>query len=115
MRNLVLAVMLIVFPLAAPAQQQSWVWSGGTCGEAMQNIEQNARVWEALYLRYVLGYVSGYNSATTSLTKKSTLIGEGISEDTVVAMFKNKCRQDALKEVVLVADEIYREMRERKR
>ena len=52
--------------------------------------------------------------ATADLTKKDSIVGMGVSADTITAMFKNKCRQDALKTVVNVVDEIRKELEKRK-
>ncbi len=98
---------VLMFYSATSIAQFIFVWGGGqTCGEAMQNIERRGQSAETHYVQFVLGYLSGYNSAALEFTKKDALTGEGVSSETIAAMFKNKCRQDALKTLFQAATEI---------
>jgi hypothetical protein len=41
------------------------------------------------------------------------MVANGVSADTLTASIKNKCRQDALKYVISVGEEIYKELEAR--
>ena len=118
MRSLIFAVTLVVMGCSSVAHAQIGYGYGlglsDTCGEAMQNIERHGREAEYLYIQWVFGFLSGYNAATADLTKKDSMVSAGVSADTITAMFKNKCRQDALKNFGTVAVEIRKELEKRK-
>src|SRR5262245_18469029 len=113
MRSQIFALALMCYS-TAPIAQTFFAWGTKTCGEAIQAIERGGQIWETHYVQFVLGYLSGYNDAALTLTRNDALTGQGISADTIAAMFKNKCRQDALKLVIQAASEIRVELEKNK-
>lgn len=81
-----------------------------TCGEAMQEITRYGQAQEAAYADWLGGYLTGYNVAVSDLRKTEAAAGAGLSFDTLTAVFKNKCNQDATKHVMQAAHEIYGEL-----
>lgn len=81
-----------------------------TCGEAMQQIARSGRDQEMAYADWLGGYITGYNVALFDGGKSESVVGRGLSFDTLTALFKNKCSQDATKRVFQAAQEIYQEL-----
>ncbi len=108
-----MAVVLMICSTPGPALSQV-IWTIGigrtTCGAALQNIEKDRSKWETHYLTWIGGFISGYNMARANATKKDVRVGEGVSNEKIAAIFKNKCKQDALKPLPQAAIEIREEL-----
>lgn len=114
MRTLMLALILAGWSSIALAQGMAVHELGNsTCGEAMQQIARSGRVQEAAYAHWLGGYLTGYNVALFDRGKTESVVGLGLSFDTLTALFKNKCSQDATKRVIEAAREIHQELARR--
>lgn len=118
-RTLTLIMALMLCPTIANAQSMTKIIMARgvglqTCGEAMQNIEKEkyGQTSETLYSYWISGFITGRNAERTS-SGQNVLVTDRISEATILAMFKNKCRQDALMSVVNAAGRIYDEIESR--
>lgn len=114
MRNIFLGLFLLSFSSIAIAQNISIHGLGNnTCGEAMQQIARTGRSSETGYADWLGGFITGYNTATSDARKVDTIVGFGMSFDTLTALFKNKCGQAPTKLVMQAAKEIYQELNKR--
>ncbi len=118
MRKITLMVLILYSSIAgAQAPTKNLMVRGvglHTCGEAMQNIDKYGEQWEILYSYWIAGFISGRNAERTS-SSKNFGVSDGISEPTIMAMFKSRCRQDALTSVLNTAAHIYNEIETRQR
>lgn len=114
-----LLITAIIASCPATALPQSITAAGvglHTCGEAMQKMEHYGITGEGFYIDWVQGYITGRNAERfSSAPRKNALVSYGVSADTITASIKNKCRQDALKLIISVAEDIYKELEARPR
>ena len=114
MRKLSLGLILLCCSSIAVAQGISVHGLGhNTCGEAMQQISRTGPTTETAYTDWLGGFITGYNAAISDTRKIDSRVGVGLSFDTLTAIFKNKCGQDATKLVIQAAKEIYQELGKR--
>ena len=116
MRNILLGLFLLTLSSIATAQKVSIHGLGNnTCGEAMQQIARVGLSAETGYADWPGGFINGYSAATSDARKVDTIVGFGISFDTLTALFKNKCGQEPTKPVMQTAKEIYQELNQRQK
>ncbi len=98
---------------STPASAQV-IWTVGigrtSCGDALQNLKKHGSTYETHYLTWIGGFISGYNLALAEKTQLNVRVGEGISNDQIATLFKEKCKQSPQKPLPQVADEIRNEL-----
>lgn len=114
MKNLLLGLVFLGCSSIAVAQSFSIQGLGNnTCGEAMQNISRMGSAAETEYADWVGGFITGSSYAFSVTKNVDVIVGVGLSFDTLTALFKNKCAQDAQKRVIQAAIEINHELGKR--
>ena len=108
---LLFASAVMIFSNPAPAQV---IWTVGigrtSCGDALQKVKKFGSAYETHYLTWIGGFISGYNLAIAEKSSVNVRVGEGISNDQIAALFKEKCKQTPQKPLPQVADEIRNEL-----
>ena len=107
-----LAIAATIFCWATAHAQVVWTVGIGrtSCGDALQNIKKHGAAYETHYLTWIGGFISGYNLALADKTQTNVRVGEGISNEQIAALFKDKCKRTPQKPLPQVADEIRNEL-----
>jgi hypothetical protein len=110
----VAAVLALILTVGSKASSAQVIWTVGigrtSCGTAMQNIEKHGSAYETHYLTWIGGFISGYNLAIAGETRQNVRVGEGVSNDKIASLFREKCKQDPQKPLPQVASEIRAEL-----
>ncbi len=77
-----------------------------TCGEMLQEIGRSPVVEES-YATWALGFFSGINFAVNRSTQQPVMVGKDVSNDTLIAMLKQRCATAPMDKVIRAAEGVY--------